>query len=162
MKNLLKIILILMIACPLSGAVIASCAGESDCSTAGRAMLWSSVYRTDGVTAVNDTLESLTVTTSPEDILLLNKGTNVTRFGLPLRFTSDTTTWIFDYGEQFRDTVIIRHTNTPKFVSMECGYDMKQAIIGISYTRAYRLDSIRITYSETNTDERRNLELYFR
>ncbi|MDR3119554.1 MAG: calcium-binding protein P [Mediterranea sp.] len=162
MKKFVKIVLAPMVACLLTGAIMSSCAGESDCSVAGRAMLWSSVYKLDGATVADGMLDSLTVTTLPADIILLNKAENVTRFGLPLRYTSDTTTWIFHYGAQISDTVVIRHTNTPEFVSMECGYEMKQAIVGISYTRMSLLDSIRITNSGTNTNETKNLELFFR
>ncbi|MDR0746147.1 MAG: calcium-binding protein P [Mediterranea sp.] len=163
MKELVKLALILMIACPLAGTIVSSCAGESDCSTAGRAMLWSSVYRLDGAAAVNDTLDSLTVTALHTDIVLLNKMKDVTRFGLPLKYTNDTTRWVFDYGEQIRDTIVIWYTNTPEFVSMDCGYEMKQVVLGLSYsTRNNRLDSIRVTNTSTNTDETKNLELYFR
>ena len=161
MKRSVKLALILTIASPLAGAAVSSCAGESDCSIAGRAMLWSSVYRSDGVTAVNDALDSLTVTTLPEDIIILNREKNVTRFGLPLKYTSDTTTWILHYGEQISDTITIRHVNTPEFVSMECGYEMKQVITRVSYTNKL-LDTIRVTNTSTNINETQNLGLYFR
>jgi len=150
-----------MIACPLIGTVVSSCADESDCSTAGRAKLWSSLYRKDGSTVVNDTLDSLTVTALFTDSTIFPKTMDVTRFGVPLTYTDDTTTWIFHYSRMTRDTIIIRHTNTPKFVSMDCGYEMKQAILELSHTK-HRLDSIRITNSSTNTNETKNLELFLR
>jgi hypothetical protein len=161
MKKLVKLVLILMTGCPLIGAAVFSCAGESDCSTAGRAMLWSAVYKR--TTAEKDTLDSLTVSTLQTDIIL-NKAKNVTRFGLPLKYTNDTTTWIFHYSSEpgDTDTLMIRHTNTPKFVSMECGYEMKQVVLDLSVAGRHRLDSIRITNSTTNTDETKNLELYFK
>ena len=161
MKKLVNLLLILMIACPLIGTVVSSCAGESDCSTAGRAKLWSSLYRKDGTTVVNDTLDSLTVTALYTDSIILPKMKEAHRFGIPLTYTNDTTTWIFHYSKTTRDTIIIRHTNTPKFVSMDCGYEMKQAIVDLSHTK-HRLDSIRITNSSTNTNETKNLELFYR
>jgi hypothetical protein len=161
MKKCVKLVLILMIAGPLIGAAVSSCAGESDCSTAGRAMLWSAVYKSGGSTAEVDTIDALTVTTLPENITLLNRETNVTRFGLPLRYTNDTTTWIFHYDEQTSDTIVIRHANTPQFVSMDCGYEMKQVVLGLSVTK-HKLDTIRVTNSTTNTDGTKNLEIYFR
>ncbi len=161
MKKLVHLLLILMIACPLVGTIVSSCAGESDCSVAGRAMLWSSVYNIADFTVTAHTLDSLTVTALYTDSTIFPKTKDVTRFGLPLRYTNDTTVWVFHYSRLTRDTIIIRHTNTPKFISMDCGYEMKQSIIDIDYTR-HRLDSIRVTSSSTNTDETKNLEIFYR
>lgn len=161
MKKLVNLLLILMIGCPLIGTVVSSCADESDCSTAGRAKLWSSLYRMEGTTVVNDTLDSLTVTALYTDSVIFPNTKDVHRFGVPLRYTDDTTVWVFHYSKLTRDTITIRHSNTPKFVSMDCGYEMKQAILDLSHTK-YRLDSIRVTNSSTNTNETKNLELFLR
>lgn len=161
MKKLVNLVLILMIAGPVIGTIIFSCAGESDCSTAGRAKLWSSIYKIESAKVVNDTLDSLTVTALYTDSIILTNTKTVTRFGLPLKYTDATTTWIFHYSKMTRDTIAIRHTNIPKFVSMECGYEMTQSILDLSYTK-HRLDSIHVTSSSTNTNETKNLELFYR
>lgn len=162
MKKFVKSIFILMVAYPLIGITVASCADESDCSTAGRAMLNGYIYRkTDAGAMERDTLDSLTVTALFTDSVILNNEKNVHQLSLPLRYTNDTTVWVFHYSRQTRDTIRIRHTNNPNFVSMECGYEMKQAILGTQYSKN-RLDSIRIISNSTNTDGTKNFELLYR
>ncbi|NDV80938.1 DUF6452 family protein [Bacteroides sp. 51] len=162
MKKFAKLIFILIVAYPLIGITVSSCAGESDCSTAGRAMLNGYIYRkTEAGTSVRDTLDSLKITAFGTDSILLNNQKDVHDLSLPLQYTKDTTIVIFQYSQVTTDTITIRHTNTPNFISMECGYEMKQAILGLKYTK-HRLDSIRVTNNSTNTDGTKNLELYYR
>lgn len=160
MKKLVKLVLILIIAYPLAGIVISSCTDESDCSMAGRAMLRATINTIVDEKMVNDTLDSLTITAFMTDSIILNNEKRVSEVYLPLQYTNDTTILVFHYSKTGRDTITIRHTNNPKFVSMDCGYEMKQAILGLKYTE-HRLDSIHITNQSTNTDGTKNLELFY-
>lgn len=159
MKNLAKLILILMIAYPLIGVAVSSCAGESDCSTAGRAILNVDLRTLIDNVAVNDTLDSLTIVAAGTDSIILNNGRNVTSFWLPLQYTRDTTVLVFRYSRLTTDTLTIRHSNVPQFVSMDCGYEMSQTILSLTFTRN-RMDSIRILSNITNTDGTRNLQIF--
>lgn len=162
MKKFVKLILTLMIVCPLIGIAASSCAGESDCSTAGRAMLNAHIYRlTDDNTAQRDTLDSLTITALYTDSVILNNQKDVFIVSLPLRYTNDTTTLVLHYSKQTRDTLMVRHTNNPNFVSMDCGYEMKQIGLEYKYTKN-RLDSIRVLNNSTNTDGTENIKLFYR
>ena len=58
------------------------------------------------------------------------------------------------------DTVVVRHTNKPYFVSMDCGYQMQQSITTLRYTRR-NLDSIYIANPEASIDGTENLKLFY-
>lgn len=161
MKKLVKLVLTLIVAYPLTGIAVSSCSGESDCSTAGRPMLRGTIHRIEEGVVLNDTLDSLTITAIYTDSTILNNQKNVTEISLPLRFTSDTTILVLRYSRVTYDTILIKHSNTPNFVSMDCGYEMKQAILELKHSR-HRLDSIHVTSKSTNTDGTRNLQLFYR
>lgn len=161
MKKLVKLVLIFMIAYPLIGIAVAACTDESDCSMAGRATLRCTIQTLVDGRMANDTLDSLTVTAYMTDSIILNNEKSVVEVFLPLRYTNDTTTLVFHYSRRTRDTITIQHTNNPKFVSMDCGYEMKQAILELEHTK-HRLDSIHITSKSTNNDGTKNLELFYR
>jgi hypothetical protein len=162
---------LLFLLLPLIAVWLASCAEESDCSMAGRATLRGSMLRmndTEGGTPTDTTLAYLTVTALSTDSVLLNADTDVRDVFLPLRYTEDATVWVFHYNaenlSQDTDTIWIRHSNTPVFVSMDCGYDMKQSIINeegsVRYT-TYRLQSVNITSLSVSTNGTKNLELLY-
>ena len=138
MKNLIRIFLILVIV----GAGISigsSCSDENDCSLAGRPMMYCTLYTLDEITddRVKDTLDSLTITALGTDSIILNNEKNVHTLMLPLRYTSDTTVFIFRFNPKRNegkdvDTLYIVQQNTPYFQSMECGYMMKQNMMVLS------------------------------
>lgn len=171
MKNLIRIFLILVIV----GAGISigsSCSDENDCSLAGRPMMYCTLYTLDEITddRVKDTLDSLTITALGKDSIILNNEKNVHTLMLPLRYTSDTTVFVFRYDPKHRpndvDTLYIVQQNTPYFQSMECGYMMKQNILGTRFgnTRnsSERIGSLRILNKEANTNEIQNLEIFYK
>ena len=173
MKNLIRIFLIVIIV----GAGISigsSCSDENDCSLAGRPMMYCTLYTIDEITdrRVNDTLDSLTITALGTDSIILNNQKKVHTLMLPLRYTSDTTVFIFRYDPDRKpndvDTLIIVQQNTPYFQSMECGYMMKQNILSARYGNPRKtadqekIDSLHISNKEANTNEIQNLEIFYR
>ncbi len=161
MKSLVRLIIFGAILCPIISIVI-SCSEEADCSMAARAMVQCYVYTIDPATNIqkNDTLDSLTVTAWGTDSIIINNQKKVHDLSLPLRYTVDSTKLVFHYTRTKRDTVVIWHTNTPYFLSMDCGYQMKQAITSIRYTRR-DLDSIYILNKEAGIYGRENLKLFY-
>ena len=121
------------------------------------------LYRVDPETQYveNDTLDSLTVTAYGTDSIIINNQKKVHDISLPLRYTEDSTKLIFKYSRTKSDTMVIRHTNTPYFLSMDCGYQMKQSITGRSYSR-HLLDSIYIQTAEVSIYGTENLKLFYR
>ena len=173
MTNLIRIFLIVVIV----GAGISigsSCSDENDCSLAGRPMMYCTLYTIDEIAdrRVNDTLDSLTITAPGTDSIILNNQKKVHTLMLPLRYTSDTTVFIFRYDPDRKpndiDTLIIVQQNTPYFQSMECGYMMKQNILSARYGNPRKtadqekIDSLHILNKEANTNEIQNLEIFYR
>lgn len=161
MKSLIRLIIFGAILCPIISIVV-SCSEEADCSMAARAMVQCYIYTIDPETNMqkNDTLDSLTVTAWGTDSIIINNQKKVHDISLPLRYTVDSTKLVFRYSKTKVDTLVIRHTNTPYFLSMDCGYQMKQAITGIRSTRNV-LDSIKVLNNEAGIYGRENLKLFY-
>lgn len=158
MKQLIRIVLAGILVCPL---LVCSCSEEADCSMTGRPMMVCNVYQLDADGyAVRDTLDSLTVTAWGTDSIIINDQKNVMDLTLPLRYAVDSTVLVFRYSRHTTDTLVVRHVNTPYFVSMDCGYQMQQQIIDIVCTR-HRLDSIYITYNEAGIYGQENVQLFY-
>ena len=140
-----------------------ACSEEADCSmTNNRGMIVCNLYHIDPSTNVvqNDTLDSLTVTAYGTDSIIINNQKKVHDISLPLRYTEDSTKLIFKYSRTKSDTMVIRHTNTPYFLSMDCCYQMKQAITDVTCTRI-SLDSIYIKDNEAGIYGKENLKLFY-
>lgn len=161
MKKLVRLVILGAILCPIAGIAI-SCSEEADCSMTARPMVNCILYRVDPETQYveNDTLDSLTVTAYGTDSIIINNQKKVHDISLPLRYTEDSTKLIFKYSRTKSDTMVIRHTNTPYFLSMDCCYQMKQAITNITFTRI-SLDSIYIKDNEAGIYGKENLKLFY-
>ncbi len=138
-----------------------ACSEDADCSMTARGMVNCHLYTINRETKAiqKDTLDSLTVTAYGTDSVIINRQKNVHGISLPLKYTEESTKLIFKYSETKRDTIVIHHTNTPYFLSMECGYAMKQTITGVNHTHT-SLDSIIIANNEAGIYEKENLKLY--
>ena len=98
MKNLIRLFLFMLLAGTVVG-IYSSCADENDCSLAGRPMMYCTLYTIDPDTRTmrNDTLDSLTITAAGTDSIILNNEKEVHTLMLPLRYTSDSTIFVFHY-----------------------------------------------------------------
>ena len=161
MKALIKFIITKASLFPILSVVI-SCSEEADCSMATRAMMQCYFYTLDPETEVvsNDTLDSLTVTAFGTDSIIINNQKKVHDLSLPLRYTADSTVLVFRYSKTLTDTLVVYQTNTPYFLSMDCGYQMKQSIKDVNYSR-HSLDSIRIVNKEAGIYGTENLKLFY-
>lgn len=165
MKNLIRLFLILLIA-GIAIGTHTSCSDNTDCSIAGRGMIYCTLYTLEpDKKVVNDTLDSLTVTALGTDSIIINNQKKVHTLMLPLRYASDSTVLVFHYAykadPEISDTIYIQQKNVPYFESMECGYSIKQSLLGLKYSRS-RLDSIFINNKQANTDGTENLKLFYR
>ena len=161
MKALVKFIITGAFLFPILSVVI-SCSEEADCSMATRAMMQCYFYTLDPETEVvsNDTLDSLTVTAFGTDSIIINNQKKVHDLSLPLRYTADSTVLVFRYSKTLTDTLVVYQPNTPYFLSMDCGYQMKQSIKDVNYSR-HSLDSIRIVNKEAGIYGTENLKLFY-
>ena len=161
MKALVKFIITGAFLFPILSVVI-SCSEEADCSMATRAMMQCYFYTLDPETEVvsNDTLDSLTVTAFGTDSIIINNQKKVHDLSLPLRYTADSTVLVSRYSKTLTDTLVVYQTNTPYFLSMDCGYQMKQSIKDVNYSR-HSLDSIRVANKEAGIYGAENLKLFY-
>lgn len=176
MKNLIRIFLILIILGSSLG-ISTSCSEESNCSETGRPMIKCVLYKAqlEGSTKMEkDTLDSLTITSLGTNEVILNNMKKVVEISLPLRYTKDTTVFVFHYNyprqNDLTDTVYVAHTNDPFFQSLECGYQMKQAIKAVKIGKVentlikqkYQISSISVINKEANTNEIQNLQIFYK
>ncbi|WP_297644632.1 DUF6452 family protein [uncultured Bacteroides sp.] len=161
MKNLVRLIIAGILICPLMGIAI-SCSEEADCSMTARPMVQCYLYKitTENQYVQNDTLDSLTVTAYGTDSVIINNQKKVHGLSLPLRYATDSTKLVFRYSKTQSDTLVIRHSNTPYFLSMDCGYQLKQSITSVSHTRI-KLDSIDIANKEAGIYGKENIKLFY-
>lgn len=161
MKKFTHLFLLFLFSVFVLQIVITACSQEVDCSSTSRKMVYANIYTLQSGKVVKDTLDSLTVTAVGTDSIIINKDVKVDTVLLPLRYTADSTKLIFHYAKtKLVDTLVIWHTNTPTFISMDCGYSMAQVISKIRYTKNL-LDSVYISYNTANTDGIQNLKLFY-
>lgn len=167
MKKLIYLLLLL-----LSGSLLASllvaCDEDEDCSATARQMMWCGIYRIEeGETpkVLKDTIPFLTVSARDTDSTLINKQEKVTQLDLPLRYTEETTIFVFAYSDSDsdteKDTIRVKHTNSPYFISLDCGYQMRQSISEVSHTK-HRLDSIHLSRNDANNNGTENIKLFYK
>lgn len=161
MKKLIKLVLLCLIAYPVVN-IISSCSDDEDCSQTARPMMQCYLYTidTESNKALKDTLDSLTITAFGTDSIILNNQKLVHDLSLPLRYSTDSTVLVFHYSKNTRDTIVIHQKNTPYFLSMDCGYQMKQLIEGTDHSK-HKLDSIYLQNSETGIYGKENLKLFY-
>lgn len=161
MKKIVKSIGILSLAFAAVCMAIA-CSEEEDCSMNARAMMQCNLFQIDEETNEKNSiaLTTLTVTAFGTDSIIINQESNVSALSLPLRFSADSTVLVFHYQLEPCDTIVVRHYNTPYFLSMDCGYQMKQSIKSVSYTQ-HQLDSIYIANKEANIYGTENLRFFY-
>lgn len=159
MRQLLQWIATGVLCCIIT-AVGMSCSEEADCTNANRPMLNAKVYGYLNDTLYAVALDSLTVTAMETDSVIVNRDANVSAIILPLRYAEETTVFVLHYVGNIKDTVTVTHHNTPYFLSMECGYQMKQEITGIRCT-TYGLDSIVLKNPNIGIYGTENIALYY-
>ena len=144
----------------------ASC-NSTDCPLNNLVRAYYVVYSSSNgkTTNIPDTLSILAA-----DTTLLNRSVNTATFNLPMGYLNAQDTLYF----QFRtatggttDTVVIAHTNTPHFVSLDCGTSVFHKITAISNSHrrptAYcptAIDSIVISKNTVNYDQTENFKVY--
>lgn len=93
------------------------------------------------------------------DSLVVNHLTQTTELTLPMCYTQECDTVILRYEETVDDTLFVEHTNTPVFISMDCGTAMYHNITGIRHTDVF-IDSVAVAYPFIDFDAHENIKLY--
>ena len=168
MRQLLKWIGLGLVCC-MAMSLGMACTEDADCTDANRAMMnvgfFTYIKDTMPDGFVRDSLvgiafDTLTVTAFGTDSVIINKDIRVSSVSLPLRYAEETTIFVFHYSEDYKDTITLAHHNTPYFMNMDCGYQMKQELTGCTHMR-YLLDSIVIKDAKLGVYGTENLALYY-
>lgn len=154
MKNLCKTILFLVFV----SSITISCE-DIDCSLNNTVKLSCKFYSNGKQVSITDTLS---VTTTGSDSILVNRYTNLSRLELPMSFWNNTDTLVLtikgkDYVAQ--DTLWISKTNSPHFESPDCPTHMFHEITEVKSTHSF-VDSITITYPHVNYAEVENIQIH--
>ncbi len=141
-------------------ASIASCTSDG-CLGNGSSIPLAAFY-TSGTTT-SATVSNLTVrgVGVPGDSCIVEKAT-VKQVYLPLRVTTGTTQFVFDYNNSeawLNDTVTINYCAVPTFVSKECGAMYCFDIDSYS-TTTHRIDSVALPYSTIDNADRVSMKIY--
>ncbi len=139
---------------------LTACSGE-DCPINNTVQGKLAFYNHVGdAVAYTDTL-TVSVVRPQSDSVVLNRKTKVSEVLFPLSYTHETDTFILTYGsERERDSLFIRHTNTPTLVSIDCGMAMFHTITSVGSTHHW-IDTLILTSSEVNYDERENIQVIY-
>jgi len=91
---------------------------------------------------IDPTWDSLTVVGLGATQPLYNNSKNLVQIALPMHIAGDSTMYTLCYRNQ-TDTICVRHTNSPYFISMECGCAVNHTLQSIRSTKHW-IDSISI------------------
>ena len=139
---------------------LAACSGE-DCPINNTVQGKLAFYNYAGDAVVYTDTLTVSVVRPQGDSIVLNKKTKVSEVLFPLSYTHKTDTLILAYGsERGRDSLFIRHANTPTLVSIDCGIAMFHTITSVGSTRHW-IDSLILTSSEVNYDKRENIQVIY-
>ena len=146
--------------------ITASCDNGADCNinnvAYNRIQLYSAIA--DGDTIVSgkysypDTL-TVKLVVNGNDSIIVNRLVGASELQLPICFTQECDTLVFEYSGADNDTLYIEHTNIPYFVSSDCGMAMYHHLTGLRHTHSL-IDSAVIKEAFINYDWNENIKLY--
>lgn len=149
----------------LLSTLLISCSEDSDCSMTARPYMVCNFYKYGASKNIvlKDTVALLSVTALGTDSIILNSQNKVHSYEQPLRYTNDTTAFVLSVNQGDKDTVWVVHKNTPFFISVECGYQVRQELIKIAKYTRNRLDSVSLRRTEVNTSNygRENIQVIY-
>lgn len=140
------------------------CDSGYDCSLNNIAYNRVNFYTTNehGIESAYALPEALTVSMmiNGDNSIVVNHKTDTKELTLPMSYTSNCDTLIFDYGNGINDTLYVGHENIPFYQSMECGVLMHHELTDVTNTNNL-IDSIAINTTRINFDYNENIKLYF-
>ena len=109
---------------------------------------------------VTDTL-TVSVCRPQGDSIILNRKRGATEFTFPLSYGGEVDTMVLHFAYGVKDSLFIRHDNTPYFVSLDCGTAMFHRITDVRCSHRL-LHSVVISEPQVNYNEQENLQILFR
>ena len=93
------------------------------------------------------------------DSIIVNKLVGASELQLPVSYTHECDTLIFEYTGNIEDTLYVEHSNIPYFISTDCGMAMYHQVTGLRHTNNL-IDSAAINEPFINFDWHENIKLY--
>lgn len=143
--------------------LLAACSEDDDCSASARGMMECSIFTVNPQTGLAEAgiIDLVTVTALETDSVIINRKAEAQSLSLPLRYGKEETSLVLHYLNQGKeDTITVLHTNTPYFLTLDCGFQMKQDITSVKHT-AHLIDSITISHPDANNYGKENLKIYY-
>ncbi len=137
--------------------LIAGCS-SSDCTLSNRSYVYMLFYDEDN--AAMTLTNTITVTAAGTDSILVNSESSATQLELPLSYTNETDTFVMQYTSIMLDSIFVRHTNIPHFLSMDCGLGMYYHLDSVWSTHN-AIDSIKIINPDIDYDEAEHIKIWF-
>ena len=143
---------------------IAACDNGTDCNinnvSYNRIQLYGTgeSSNTPAVYSYPDTL-TVKLLINGRDSIVANRLVGASELLLPVSYTNECDTLVFEYSDNIDDTLYVEHNNIPYFVSTDCGMAMFHNVTGLRHTRNL-IDSAAINESLINFEWHENIKLY--
>lgn len=154
-------ILTLVLICTFSG-LTESCS-DTDCPLNNVVRCYYTLYSSEQGSSIT---YSDTISVYAANTTLLNKYANATSFNLPMSYALQADTLTFEFRTSYgvnTANVIVSHTNTAHFVSLDCPTSFFHTITDIKHsaeTSHPTIDSIVVIKPEVNYDLTENIRIY--
>ena len=143
----------------------AACDNGTDCNinnvSYNRIQLYGTTEQRDTLNDSYSYPDTLTVKLliNNNDSIIINKLVGASELQLPVSYTHECDTLIFEYSGNITDTLYIEHTNIPYFISTDCGMAMYHRLTNLRHTNNL-IDSAAINEPFINFDWNENIKLY--
>ena len=119
----------------------------------------------DGEATAVTVLDTITVTAAGTDSVLVNKYYSQTEVELPMSYTADADTLVFEFTDSLShtsyDTIWVTKENTQHYESPDCPAAMFHYVTGVSCTH-HLIDSVVIVKPDIDYNVTENFQIYFR
>lgn len=154
-----------VLAIALLTLTIASCENGTDCNinniSYNRIQLYGANILEDTISQKYSYQDTLTVKLiiNGNDSIIVNKLVGASDLQLPVSYTHECDTLVFEYSGNLDDTLYVEHSNIPFFISTDCGMAMYHHITGVRHTNTM-IDSAAIKEPFIDFDWHENIKLY--
>ena len=144
---------------------IAACENGTDCNinnvSYNRIQLYASEMQEDTLSEKYSYPDTLTVKLiiNGNDSIIINSLVGASELQLPVRYTHDCDTLVFEYSGNLIDTLYVEHSNIPFFISTDCGMAMYHQLTGLRQTNTM-IDSAAINEPLIDFNWHENIKLY--
>jgi hypothetical protein len=145
----------------IAATLYLACTNDKSCHENRYVAMTSNFYTVKNDTARAFTMDSIWVKGLGNDSVLYNNTKSVSSISLPLHKLQDTSRFVVRFNKVY-DTLTIVHTNSQKYLSLECGCLVTHKLDSVkSFTTTHKVKRIKVKYDNVSTTKRENLQIYF-